>query len=81
MPNQLDIYTDSDWGNDEETRRSTTGGILMMGLHLILQWSRTQAVIALSSAEAELNASVKGASEGIQLKYAAQARGINVKVH
>ena len=43
----------------------------MLGIHLIHLWSRTQAVVALSIAEAELNASVKGASEGIQLKHAA----------
>ena len=35
----------------------------MYGKHLLHHWSSTQSVVALSSAEAELNAIVKGASE------------------
>ena len=61
----VSIYTDSDWGGCERTRKSTTGGVVMKGLHCIGQWSRTQQLIALSSAEAELNASVRAGQEGI----------------
>ena len=39
IPSQWDIYTDSDWGNDTETRRSTSGGMVMMGIHLLHQGS------------------------------------------
>ena len=52
----------------------------MMGNHVIHQGSRYQAIIALSSAEAELNASVKGASEGIYLRNTAKAAGMNLSV-
>jgi hypothetical protein len=61
----VSIYTDSDWGGCEKTRKSTSGGAVMKGLHCIGQWSRTQQLIALSSAEAELNASVRAGQEGI----------------
>ena len=38
---------------------------MMCGRHLIQHWSRTQQLVALSSAEAELNAAVKAGQEGI----------------
>jgi hypothetical protein len=57
------LYTDSDWANDIKTRRSTSGGAIFLGGHLILHWSRVQNSIALSSGEAELNSAVKGISE------------------
>ena len=38
---------------------------MMSGTHAISHWSRTQQLIALSSAEAELNAAVKAGQEGI----------------
>ena len=37
----------------------------MKGMHCIAQWSRTQQLVALSSAEAELNASVRAGQEGL----------------
>ena len=79
-PSQLDIYTDSDWAAEKVTRRSTSGGVIMQGRHLIHHWSRTQGIVALSSGEAELNASVKGVSEGLQLKYVAEALGRKLRI-
>ena len=37
----------------------------MYGLHVIKVWSKTQAVIAKSSAESELYGAIKGACEGL----------------
>ena len=34
-------------------RRSTSGGVILHGSHSLLHWSRTQQLVALSSAEAE----------------------------
>ena len=62
---KISVFTDSDWGGDLKTRRSTSGGCTMRGLHLISHWSRTQQVVALSSAEAELNGICKAAAEGL----------------
>ena len=64
-PEFLNAYSDSDWGGDLVSRRSTSGGCILRGEHLIVHRSRTQQVISLSSAEAELHALVKCASEGL----------------
>ena len=56
-------YGDSDWAGDRKTRKSTSGGGVMVGSHLLHHYSNSQANIALSSAEAELNASVKLSAE------------------
>ena len=49
-------------------RRSTSGGLIMLGSHLIKSWSSTQKVTALSSGEAEYYAIVKGACQGIGVR-------------
>ena len=48
-----DVYSDTDWAGCPRTRKSTTGGCLMLGSHVIKSWSSTQASLALSSGEAE----------------------------
>ena len=50
------LWVDSDWANDELSRRSTSGGIVRRGEHSITWLSRKQSRVALSSCEAELNA-------------------------
>ena len=47
----------------------------MHGSHSVLHWSRTQQLVALSSAEAELNASIKAAQEGVGLKHLCEELG------
>jgi hypothetical protein len=51
----LDIFSDSDWAGDVETRRSTAG-ILILYNNSVVDW-KSQAIktISLSSTEAELN--------------------------
>ena len=68
-PAEIVVCTDSDWGGCVRARRSTSGGCLMRGRHLIVHWSRTQQLVALSSAEAELNAAVKAAQEGLGVAH------------
>ena len=58
-PGELTGYTDSDWACCMLTRRSTSGGVVLHGLHLLLHYSRTQTSVSLSSAEDELNAALK----------------------
>ena len=62
---QVLAFSDSDWAGDQRTRKSTSGGVLMYGAHLVAHWSSTQATIALSVGEAELNAAVKATIEAI----------------
>ena len=50
----LTIYKDSNWAGCRETRKSTSGATFLHGSHVIKHYSRTQSIIALSSAEAEL---------------------------
>ena len=59
----LVTFADSDWAGCAKTRRSTSGGVITHGAHALTHWSSTQATVALSSAEAELNSTVKAASE------------------
>ena len=52
MAEELTVFTDSDWAGCQETRKSSSAGVLMLGGH-----------IAKSSAEADLYAAALGASE------------------
>ena len=56
-------FSDSDWAGCKRTAKSTSGGIIMKGSHLIKSWSSTQKSITLSSGEAELVAAVKTCTE------------------
>merc|ERR1712062_809400 len=51
-------FSDADWAGCQRTRRSTLGGTILLGDHLLKAWSRTQATFALSSAESELCSSL-----------------------
>ena len=61
VPSRLSVFVDSDWGGDRLSRKSTSGGAICLGGHLLRTWSSTQSAIALSSAEAEFYALVDGA--------------------
>jgi hypothetical protein len=59
----LNVFVDSDWAGCPTTRRSTTGFLITLLETTINYGSRTQATIALSSAEAELYAISTGAKK------------------
>ena len=61
----ISVWCDSDWAGCLKTRRSTTGGVLYLGSHVVKTWSVTQANVALSSGEAEYTAAVKGCSQAL----------------
>ena len=61
----LDVYSDANWAGCKRSRKSTSGGVAMLGAHVIKTWSKTQAVIAKSSAESELYGIVRAATEGM----------------
>ena len=60
---ELVTWTDSDWAGDVGSRRSTSGGFVTCRGAVLSHWSKMQSNVALSSAEAELNATVKGLGE------------------
>ena len=64
----LVAYCDSDWAGCKRTRKSTSGGVILNGQHCLHHWSSTQATIALSVGEAELNASIKASVEAIGMR-------------
>ena len=61
-------YTDSDWAGCRKTRKSTSGGAIMLGMHCLRTWSSTQPVHALSVAEAKYYAIVEGSTRCIGLQ-------------
>ena len=76
----IDVWTDSDYAGCRETRKSTSGGVIRIGGHTLKGWSRMQAVVALSSGEAEYYALVKGASEGIGLQGISKDMGLDLGI-
>ena len=61
----IDVYSDTDWSGCPRTRRSTSGGCVMLGKHCIRTWSSTQPSVTLSSGEAEFYGLVKAAGAGL----------------
>ena len=57
--------SDSHHAGCVQTRKSTSGGVIRWGSHVLKWWSKTQPTIALSSGEAELAAIVRATSEGL----------------
>ena len=43
---EITAYSDADWVDDKQSRKSTSGGCLVLGKHLIKGWAKTQALIA-----------------------------------
>ena len=76
----INAFGDSDFAGEVETRKSTSGGILMLGDHPIKSWSSTQSVIALSTGEAELYAINKTAASGLGVQSILHDLGINVDI-
>jgi len=67
MPSVVHTHVDSDWAGCKASCKSTSGGVASFGRHLLMAWSATQGVVALSSGEAELYAMVKGAANTLGL--------------
>ncbi len=72
----IDVYVDTDWAGCPRTRKSTSGGCVLIGRHTMKHWSSTQASVALSSGEAEFAGVIRGAGQG--LGYQALLRDLGV---
>ena len=75
---ELIVEGDSDHAGCLKTRKSTSGGVIRWGSHVLKWWSKTQPTIALSSGEAELAAMVRSTSEGLGM--AAIMKEFNIEV-
>ena len=73
----VDVYTDTDWAGCPRTRKSTSGGIVMLGAHTMKHWSSTQTSTALSSGEAEFAGVIRGSGQG--LGYQALLEDLGIK--
>jgi hypothetical protein len=76
----IDVFTDTDWAGCPRTRKSTSGGCVILGSHTVKSWSSTQSSIALSSGEAEFNGVVRGAGVGLGYQSLLRDLGIDVPV-
>ena len=78
--NEMEGFSDSDWAGCRRSGKSTSGGVIKIGEHFIKGWSKTQASITLSSAEAELVAICKLAAEIIGVGSMAADLGADLKM-
>jgi len=62
-PRYAHTSSDSDLGGISGDRKSTSGGVWMLGMHCIKTWSSSQGPVALSSAEAEFDAMVEAVTK------------------
>lgn len=66
-PLELKCFTDSDYANDQDIRRSRSGFVSTFGGAAVTWMSRKQPVVALSTTEAEYVAACEGAKEVVWL--------------
>ena len=54
------------------SRRSVSGGVIVRSAHCLKVWTKKQRVVSLSTAESELYAAVKTATEGLGIQSVAK---------
>ena len=77
---KINVWVDTDYAGCRKTRKSTSGGLLMLGEHVVKGWSTTQAVIALSCGEAEYYGIVKGSSVGLGARSVLRDLGSTARI-
>jgi hypothetical protein len=76
---EIVVVSDASWA-DGPSRRSTSGGIVVYLGVILLTYSRTQPVVALSTCEAELLALSSGTQEGLFVKHMLAEAGIDAQL-
>ena len=61
----LDAHSDANWAGCKRSRKSSSGGTIAFGNHLIKAYSKTQAIIAKSSGESELYGVIRASTESL----------------
>ena len=77
---EMTTYSDANWAGCVKSRKSTSGGVIRLGDHLLRSWSKTQAKIALSSAESEFYATMKAAQESLGMAAMARELAMSFKI-
>ena len=80
MPEHIDVYVDTDFAGCKRTRRSTSGGVAMMGSHCVKHWAKTQSTVTLSSGEAELHGICAGVAQALGLQSICKDLGFEYKI-
>lgn len=78
---EAEIPVDMGFAGCRRTRRSTSGGVILLGGHALRHWYVAQATIALSSGEAEMIGIVRGAAQGLGLQSTARDLGCALTLH
>ena len=56
MGSEVTVLSDADRAGNEETRKSSSAGVALLGRHILTAYTRNQKIVARSSAEAKLYA-------------------------
>ena len=78
--NRLECFTDADWAESKEGRRSTTGYCVFVGGNLVSWKSKKQSVVSRSSAESEHRAMTQFVCEIMWLHQLLMEVGIKTPV-
>ena len=70
MPSEIRAVTDANWAGELEGLRSTSCGWIYFGDHLLVTYSSTQQIVALSTAESENISITKGAANPLEVRCA-----------
>ncbi len=62
------VFTDTDWAGCVRARKSTSGGVALRGTRVLRAWCSRQAIVSLSSAEAQLISLARGAAEELGIR-------------
>ena len=73
------VHSDSDFAGCSATRRSTSGGVVMVGLHCVKHWSSTQPTVSLASAESELHGVAKAGANALGIQAVAKGLAIDLE--
>ena len=78
----VECYSDTDWAGCPKTRKSTSGGVILLGENILKAYSSTQLTVSLSSGEAEFYGVVRasGAVLGQQSLFTYLGVPLDVRV-
>ena len=75
---KIEVYSDTDWAGCMKSCKSTSGGCLMLGSHLLKSWSSTRGLVFLSSGDAEFYGVTKAAGIGLGFQSLLRDLGIDM---
>lgn len=65
----LDIFTDADWEGNVDDRKSTTGGVFLLGGRLVAWTSKKKTCVSQSTVEAEYVAASMNCTQAIWMRH------------